>query len=318
MLDLFGSWAGLRFVTELPRQRDCRLLSSWSPDSTFTFSVLRAVSGERIAEVCYFFHRSVQNGFAGIGNLARFNSRGHVLEPASQFVMLNFEIQPDPATGVLSFRQDMGLTPLATLAHETGHVLDALRIQNHHGLWTPLLKPSALSEIPSSILERAISEPGILSRIVRHAATGEALPEHVVAALLQQNGYQRRLNALRLSQEAAIDWALHGGNGPIDPAERGIDETVATVFREDFGMPVGGMSLHWPSGLLHLGWISGEYWSYQMGGRIADESLARLRNAPDENAAWKRLFFRYYGMGGKTASETLAARLRKDFSGSVF
>lgn len=318
ILTVIGGWAGLEFSSVEPQTAECRMLSSWAPETTFTFRATTAGFQETLGEVCYFFHDSVQNGQTRFSGTRRVDEAGRTTKAVSGRVLMATPLVADPATGVLSFRPEDGIHDIRVVVHETGHVLDGLLLKSPHGLWTQANKPSALTETQATIFEALMEEPDFLERILRHSETGEPLPPEVRASLIAEMALARKTMDLRVAMDAAVDWTLHGGYGPIGTSVAEIDRALTDMFRERFGMNVDSTALHWPSTLLHLGWIPGEYWSYQIAGRVAEATLKRARAESHSREVWADIIQRYIGVGGDTGVQRLVGRLREDFAGDIF
>ncbi|MEO1001363.1 MAG: M3 family metallopeptidase, partial [Pseudomonadota bacterium] len=130
-----------------------------------------------------------------------------------------------------------------TLFHEFGHAL--------HQLLSDVTYPSVAGtsvardfvELPSQLYEHWFATPEILGRFARHAETGEAMPEDLVARLLAAETFDQGFATVEYLASAIVDLDLHDGPAPADP----MAATAETLDR--IGMPEAiGMRHATPSG----------------------------------------------------------------------
>jgi oligopeptidase A len=142
-----------------------------------------------------------------------------------------------------------------TLWHEFGHLL-------HHCLSRVPLRSLAgtrvahdFVELPSQIMENFCWEPKMLKRFARHYATGEAIPDELIARLRAARTFRAASAQMRQLGFATLDLALHcdyqraSGESMKDfarrvqesfaPAPLPADYAMVTTFSHLFSRPVG-------------------------------------------------------------------------------
>ena len=134
---------------------------------------------------------------------------------------------PAPGSPALLTHADV-----VTLFHEFGHAL--------HHLLTRIDYPSLAGingvpwdavELPSQLMEQWAWRPEVLPLVSQHVATGEVLPEELLARLLGTRTFHAALAAARQLEYALFDFRLHCGVTQATPAdlERIIREVRAAV-----------------------------------------------------------------------------------------
>ena len=146
-----------------------------------------------------------------------------------------------------------------TLFHEFGHAL--------HGLLSTARYPSQSGtavlgdfvEFPSQVMEHWLSVPETLRTHARHHATGEALPEAMLAKLLAARNDGQGFATVEYVSSALIDLALHRHPDPgsLDLA------AFEDAFLAEIGMPAAIGLRHRPIHFGHLfaggGYAAGYY-----------------------------------------------------------
>ena len=113
-----------------------------------------------------------------------------------------------------------------TLFHEFGHGLHGLlsdvRFERLAG--TAVLRDFV--ELPSQLFEHWLAEPAVLKRHARHHATGEPIPDALVAQLKAAEHFNQGYETLRYTASALVDLAVHSrpDGAPDDIAAFEADE----------------------------------------------------------------------------------------------
>jgi peptidyl-dipeptidase Dcp len=146
-----------------------------------------------------------------------------------------------------------------TLFHEFGHAL--------HGLLSLARYPSQAGtnvlgdfvEFPSQVMEHWFTVPETLRTHARHHATGEALPEEALRALLAARNEGQGFATVEYVSSALIDMALHR-----HPSPETLDlDAFESAFLAEIGMPEAIVLRHRPIHFGHLfsggGYAAGYY-----------------------------------------------------------
>ena len=130
-----------------------------------------------------------------------------------------------------------------TLFHEFGHGLHGLlsSVTYERLSGTNVLRDFV--ELPSQLFEHWLTEPAVLKKHARHVATGEAIPDALVARLHAARKFNQGYETVRYTASALVDMAVHSmesAEGPdIVAAERAVLERI--------GLPPGvGMNHRLP------------------------------------------------------------------------
>jgi peptidyl-dipeptidase Dcp len=96
-----------------------------------------------------------------------------------------------------------------TLFHEFGHGLHGLlsNVTYERLSGTSVLRDFV--ELPSQIFEHWLSEPEVLKRHARHHATGEPIPDALVAKLHEARRFNQGYETVRYTASALVDMAAH-------------------------------------------------------------------------------------------------------------
>jgi peptidyl-dipeptidase Dcp len=153
----------------------------------------------------------------------------------------------------------LSLDDALTLFHEFGHGLHGLLSQvTFEGLsGTQVLRDFV--ELPSQIFENWLLEPQVLKRHARHVATGEPMPDDLVARLEQARRFNQGFETVEYTACALVDMALHA-----QAAADGVD--ISAFERQELariGMPREIVMRHRLPHFLHLfassGYAAGYY-----------------------------------------------------------
>jgi peptidyl-dipeptidase Dcp len=122
---------------------------------------------------------------------------------------------------------------LRTLFHEFGHGLHGLlsRVTYERLSGTHVLRDFV--ELPSQLFEHWAFEPAVLKRHALHHATGEPIPDELIARMKDARRFNQGFETVEYTASALIDMALHA---QTDPA--GVDITAfERAELERIGMP---------------------------------------------------------------------------------
>jgi peptidyl-dipeptidase Dcp len=181
-----------------------------------------------------------------------------------------------------------------TLFHEFGHAL--------HGLLSTARYPSQSGtavlgdfvEFPSQVMEHWLSVPETLRAHARHHATGEALPEAMLAKLLAARNEGQGFATVEYVASALIDLALHRHPAPEALDLAGFED----AFLAEIGMPEAIGLRHRPIHFGHLfagGGYAAGYYFYMWAEVLDADGFAAFEEAgdpfhPDLAAKLKAIF----------------------------
>ena len=122
-----------------------------------------------------------------------------------------------------------------TLFHEFGHGLHGLlsNVTYERVSGTSVLRDFV--ELPSQLFEHWLSEPEVLRRHARHHATGEPIPDALVARLHDARRFNQGYETVRYTASALVDMAAHARTS--DDSLDVVDFERAELER--LGMPAG-------------------------------------------------------------------------------
>lgn len=146
-----------------------------------------------------------------------------------------------------------------TLFHEFGHALHGLMSRARYPSQSGTAVLSDFVEFPSQVLEHWLTVPETLRAHARHHATGEALPEDLLSAMLAARKAGQGFATVEFVAAALIDLAMHRHAAPeaLDP------EAFEAAFLEEIGMPGAIVLRHRPAHFQHLfaggGYAAGYY-----------------------------------------------------------
>ena len=148
-----------------------------------------------------------------------------------------------------------------TLFHEFGHALHGLLSRVRYPAQSGTSVRRDFVEFPSQVYEHWLSVPGTLRRYARHSATGEPIPDALIARLLAARGFNQGFGTVEYAAAALIDMALHSHP---DPGSLDID-AFEREFLQRIGMPPEIGIRHRPAHFQHLfagGGYAAGYYSY--------------------------------------------------------
>jgi len=236
---------------------------AWHPD-VLAYHIGDSESGDRQATFYMdLFPREGKFGHAAAFDLVPGHQEddGYVLPVTA--IVANFT-KPTADTPSL-LRHD----EVVTLFHEFGHVL-------HNSLGhTELVRFTGFNtewdfvEAPSQIMEHWCWNAEVLSRFARHHATGEAIPEDLVAQLVAARDLHVGLANLRQVTFGKLDMAFHGPGEEKDL--RAIDRQTTKLgqfpFHED---------TFYPAGFGHLFGYDAGYYGYLWSKVFGDDMFSRF------------------------------------------
>ncbi len=123
-----------------------------------------------------------------------------------------------------------------TLFHEFGHGLHGLLSSVGYERLSGTNVLRDFVELPSQLFEHWMSEPAVLRKHARHAATGEPIPDALIARLAAARRFGQGYETVRYTASALTDMAVHAlprGQVPAD-----VVAFEAQVLRER-GLPPG-------------------------------------------------------------------------------
>ena len=185
-----------------------------------------------------------------------------------------------------------------TLFHEFGHGL--------HGLLSNVTYPSLAGtavvrdfvELPSQLFEHWLGTPEIMSRFARHAKTGEAMPEALMAKLKAARTFNQGFETVAFLGSAIVDMDFH----TLESADKLDPAALEAATLERIGMPREVGMRHRSTHFQHIfsGGYSAGYYSYLWSEVLDADAFAAFEetgNVFDANTADK--LKRYvYSAGG--------------------
>ena len=185
-----------------------------------------------------------------------------------------------------------------TLFHEFGHGL--------HGLLSNVTYPSLagtavvrdIVELPSQLIEHWLGTPEIMSRFARHAKTGEAMPEALMAKLKAARTFNQGFETVAFLGSAIVDMDFH----TLESADKLDPAALEAATLERIGMPREVGMRHRSTHFQHIfsGGYSAGYYSYLWSEVLDADAFAAFEetgNVFDANTADK--LKRYvYSAGG--------------------
>ena len=167
-----------------------------------------------------------------------------------------------------------------TLFHEFGHALHGLLGVTRYPSQSGTSVLGDFVEFPSQVLEHWLSVPEILRTHARHHATGEALPEPLLRALLAARNAGQGFATVEFISAALIDLALH--RHP-DPASLDLS-AFETEFLAGLDMPAGIVLRHRPPHFQHLfvgGGYAASYYAYMWAEVLDADGFEAFEEAGD-------------------------------------
>ena len=105
-----------------------------------------------------------------------------------------------------------------TLFHEFGHGLHGLLSDVTYERLSGTNVLRDFVELPSQLFEHWLEEPGVLKQHARHHATGEPIPDELIARLRRARHFNQGYETVRYAASALVDMAAHARTSaePID------------------------------------------------------------------------------------------------------
>ena len=167
-----------------------------------------------------------------------------------------------------------------TLFHEFGHALHGLLSRVRYPAQSGTSVRRDFVEFPSQVYEHWLSVPDTLRRYAVHQATGEPIPDALLARLLAARGFNQGFGTVEYVAAALIDMALHSH---ADPQSIEID-----AFEQEFlgriGMPPEIGIRHRPAHFQHLfagGGYAAGYYSYMWAEVLEADGFEAFEAAAD-------------------------------------
>ncbi len=146
-----------------------------------------------------------------------------------------------------------------TLFHEFGHALHALLSDVRYEKVSGTAVARDFVELPSQLFEHWMELPEVLSKHARHAETGDAIPEDMLAALLAARNFDQGFGTVEYLASAYVDLTFHTSDKISAPL------SIERQVLDDIGMPRAIVMRHSASNFAHVfateGYASG-YYSY--------------------------------------------------------
>ena len=245
ILAFYSSMLGLTFTKadDLPR---------WHPDVVGYRVIDTATGADRGSFYLDLYPRPGKYGhFANEGPTARRTLPDGTVRPAVNTIVGNWPI-PAPGKPSLLSHQDV-----LVFFHEFGHNVAALcgdtpyeTLNNGYRL--------DFVEAPSQMLENFVWDPAILKKISANVATGEPLPDAMIASLNAARHYNQALNSIGSDIfYALVDQRIHTAAPPVDTTA--IWQATKTTYTPDAFVP----GTYREASFTHLmGGYEGTYYAY--------------------------------------------------------
>ncbi len=223
-------------------------------------------------------------------------------------IVLNTNNFPKPTAGSPAL---MGFDDARTMFHEFGHGLHGLLSDSPYERLGGTNVLQDFVELPSQLFEHWAFAPQVLKKHAKHVDTGEAIPDALIAKLLQANTVNQGLQAVEGTSSLLLDLRLHSR---VD--FKGLD--IAEFERQT--LAAMNMPLHMKPRheLAHFGHLfSGDYYASRyyvyLWAEVLDadayEAFTEAGN-PFEPALAKKLFTHIYSAGNTVAPQDAYRRFR--------
>ena len=236
MLDLFGGIFGITF--------EPANIPVWHPDVK-AFQIKDSASGELIS----YFYMDLYPREGKYKHAACFDLvSGEEKEDGSYqipFVAIVANMnKPSADTPSLLKHGEV-----ETLFHEFGHVLHNALTKSKYGAFSGTSVSWDFVETPSQMLERWAWDPAVLKKISKHYKTGEALPDDLIARMIEAKNFGAGGGYLRQNFFAQYDMTLHTLDKTPDTTQlyfdltkkiRALPLTKNTIPQASFGHIMGG------------------------------------------------------------------------------
>ena len=176
-------------------------LPKWHPDQE-VFEVKEA-DGRHIG-IIYLdpYARESKKGGAWMNDL---RSQSRLDEEVHPIVTTNFNFPPPPADGpsLLSYGD------AETMFHEFGHALHGLLSDVTYASLSGTNVPRDYVEFPSQVMENWMGEPEVLRMFARHHATGEVIPDELIAKIQAADKFNQGFATVEYLAASYLDMAWH-------------------------------------------------------------------------------------------------------------
>lgn len=168
-----------------------------------------------------------------------------------------------------------------TMFHELGHALHGLLSDVNYPSIAGTAVPRDFVEFPAQFLEHYLTEPEILRQFARHHATGEAMPEPLIARLIAARTFNQGFATVEFLASAFVDKAFH----LLDPAQAAAVDAAelerATLAR--IGMLEDIAMRHRSPHFAHVfaGGYSAGYYSYLWSEVLDADGFAAFKESGD-------------------------------------
>jgi peptidyl-dipeptidase Dcp len=188
---------------------------------------------------------------------------------------------------VMNFVQPAGGEPALlsfddarTLFHEFGHALHGMLSDVTYPSLSGTSVPRDFVELPSQLYEHWLEQPEVLRRHAVHAATGEPIPEALLAKLIAARNFGQGFATVEYCASALVDLAFHAAP---DPAAMDVAAFEAAELKR-IGMPDGVTMRHRSPHFGHVfsgdGYSAG-YYSYLWSEVLDADAFAAFRETGD-------------------------------------
>ena len=167
-----------------------------------------------------------------------------------------------------------------TLFHEFGHGMHGLLSDVEYRSLSGPNTPRDYVELPSQLFENWALEPAVLAKHARHADSGEAIPQALIAKILAARSFNQGFETVRYAASTLIDLALHLRND-VD----GVDiAAFEAEQRQSLGVPDAVGMNHRPPHFQHIfasdGYAAG-YYVYIWAEVLEAEAFAAFKERGD-------------------------------------
>ena len=245
ILAFYSSMLGLTFTKadDLPR---------WHPDVVGYRVTDTATGADRGAFYLDLYPRPGKYGhFANEGPTGRRTLPDGTVRPAVNTIVGNW---PTPAPGKPSL---LSHQDVLVFFHEFGHNVAALCADTPYETLNNGYRLDFV-EAPSQMLENFVWDPAILKKISSNVATGEPLPDAMIASMNAARHYNQALNSISSDIfYALVDQRMHTAAPPVDTTA--IWQATKTTYTPNLNVPGT-----WPeAAFTHLmGGYEGTYYAY--------------------------------------------------------
>lgn len=150
---------------------------------------------------------------------------------------------------------------LTTFLHEFGHSLHGMLAEGRYPSQTGTNVARDFVELPSQIMENWGYEPEYLKTFARHHATGEEIPDSLIAKIAAAKNYNAAYLQVRQLQFGLLDLAWHDTDKPV---EKDIRQVERDALGEYLTLPsVDGTCISTSFSHIFSGGYSAGYYSYK-------------------------------------------------------